>query len=147
MVTHLISIASPAGSPAAVWSNVDPPRGFGKVPRRIRLLFDDIEALDGGVWQARGFVPPSIVDVKRIVKFLMKVPREALVLIHCQAGQSRSAAVGWALAYLWLTAGTPRTRCENAHILAQSVTPAGYAPNELLVAMLQETIDIRETVD
>jgi predicted protein tyrosine phosphatase len=61
------------------------PAGLGNVRRRLRLIFEDaVTEEEGGA---------SVADIERLVRFARGVDlSEGKLLVHCQAGISRSAA-------------------------------------------------------
>jgi len=84
--THVVSIWSPGG------------RGelphFPQAEKRIcRVDFDDIIEREGlATLSGSMMIPPAAGDVSRVIQFTRKLPDDAKVLFHCQAGVSRSAA-------------------------------------------------------
>ncbi len=73
---YVVSIGVPPELPPAGWQNA---------PRRLRLEFDDaLSESDGG---------PSPADVERLLRFARELAaRPGGILVHCQAGISRSTA-------------------------------------------------------
>lgn len=137
LVTHVVSIASPPESRGASWSNVKPPAGLRAhgARRWIRALFDDIEdyGAPGPDWY-----PPMRHHAESILTFLRDVPDDGLLLIHCQAGVSRSAAVGVAFAALHLGSG----REDEAVGVAASMAQAdSFLPNLRLMEYLDELLE------
>lgn len=62
-----------------------PPAGFRFVQRRLRILFEDETSPDRG--------GPTLADVEKIVAFARSLnPEAGDLLVHCQAGISRSSA-------------------------------------------------------
>ena len=90
--TAVVSITDPGGSDARV------PAGFGPV---LRLKFDDLDetSLCGGSTGR----PMSAHEAQSVVAFLARIhsaPEISGLLVHCEMGRSRSAAVAWyALAF------------------------------------------------
>jgi predicted protein tyrosine phosphatase len=74
--TYLVSIGGPAERE---------PAGFANIARRIRLVFEDsLSQAEGG---------PSLEDIDRLLRFARTVDlSRGKVLVHCQAGISRSSA-------------------------------------------------------
>lgn len=138
-VTHLVSIASPYNSRQTVWTDPRPPRGMEKVPNGLRMVFDDIERpADEYPFCGEELTPPTPDDAKAIMEFLRSIGPEDLALIHCQAGMSRSAACGYALAALHVGLG------REAHRLAESASTSGcYSPNTLLVKYFEDLLKRR----
>ena len=58
----------------------------GRLPEHLRLVFDDIDAA------YQGYVPPEEHHVREAIEFARRHAGRKL-LIHCHAGQCRSAAV------------------------------------------------------
>ena len=73
---YLVSIGAPTERP---------PAGIGNVRSRLRLIFEDaITQEEGGA---------SVADIERLVRFARSVDlSKGKLLVHCQAGVSRSAA-------------------------------------------------------
>ena len=85
--TAVVSITDPGSSDARI------PAGFGPA---LRLKFDDLDESSlgsGSVGQAF-----SRLDAEAVVSFLDRVqgtPDITGLLVHCEMGRSRSAAVAW----------------------------------------------------
>lgn len=62
---------------------------------KLRMKFDDISAHHGGLGLAD--VPPSTKHIKKLINFARRNKRKSVVL-HCAAGESRSAAAAIILA-------------------------------------------------
>jgi predicted protein tyrosine phosphatase len=80
----------------AVISALDPgtraPRPEGVSPEKhLELFFEDVSLED-----ARG--APKINDVKRALDFVAKLDPDDVLVIHCHAGISRSAAIAFLVA-------------------------------------------------
>jgi predicted protein tyrosine phosphatase len=111
-VTCLVSIGEP---------NDDLPSGFDNVARRLRLLFAD---------HVSGAYGPSVEDVRRIIELAESLSSSAgRVLIHCEAGISRSSAAAMIMYACWLGPGREREALER--VLAQR---AIARPNRLMIA-------------
>lgn len=84
--THLISIYG--------HGNGRPCSGFDEFEgKKLACQFDDVpEDLP-----RFGYIAPTREDVTKIVEFCKVVPENARVLIHCEAGISRSTAAGYVL--------------------------------------------------
>jgi HEAT repeat protein/predicted protein tyrosine phosphatase len=88
VIHHIISIGSPGTLP---------PSGFAQVSNKLRLEFDDIETPRDDL----EYVLPDYRDLIKIIKFAPTIyQQKGNVLVHCQAGISRSAAIAvivWAI--------------------------------------------------
>jgi predicted protein tyrosine phosphatase len=74
-VSFLVSIGAPED---------ELPAGYSNVPRKLRLLFGDTETAEDG---------PTESDVRRLIELAEELKGSAgKVLIHCEAGVSRSTA-------------------------------------------------------
>lgn len=80
--THLISICDPGDSL--------PLTPILKEMNRLHLTFEDV--LDENAFQA-----PTMEHVERILDFTKDLPDDAVVLVHCFAGVSRSTAAAAAV--------------------------------------------------
>lgn len=70
----------------------EPPREVTKYPgRRLILNFDDVTHED------EDLTPPTKEDVRQIVEFAQKMNPLEMVLVHCNAGISRSSAAALTL--------------------------------------------------
>jgi len=83
-VTHIVSITDPHGKrpffhpTRTIWDNI------------LRLQFEDvIEPTD--------LHAPTLDHMKQILSWGRKLPADAIVLVHCEAGISRSTAAAFAL--------------------------------------------------
>ena len=91
-IRYVISIGS---------ADEPPPAGLTFVTTRLRLLFED------EVSEARG--GPTEEDVRRIIAFSARVDlATGRLLVHCQAGVSRSAAAATIVLAAQLGAGCER---------------------------------------
>lgn len=87
-VTCLVSIGEPHDRP---------PAGYRNVRRRLRLLFADVETEDLG---------PTEEDVRKIIQMAETLKTSSgKVLIHCEAGISRSTAAALIMYSNWLGPG------------------------------------------
>jgi predicted protein tyrosine phosphatase len=112
-VTYLVSIGEP---------HDELPSGFENVPRRLRLVFADHVSGDYG---------PTEEDVRKIIELAERLRSSAgRVLIHCEAGISRSSAAALIMYACWLGAGREREALER--VLAQR---AIAHPNPLMIAL------------
>ncbi|MFP4413895.1 dual specificity protein phosphatase family protein, partial [Coleofasciculus sp.] len=81
-IAHIISIGEPGTSP---------PKGYTKVPHRLRLEFTDIVALND---DELDYVLATSEHIRQVIDFVPIISQEGGdVLVHCQAGISRSSAV------------------------------------------------------
>ncbi|HBE47650.1 MAG TPA: hypothetical protein DDW76_02245, partial [Cyanobacteria bacterium UBA11369] len=91
---HLISIGSPG---------VAPPEGWTKIPHRLRLEFHDIET----PYDDPEYVLATTDDIAKVINFASEISQsEGDLLIHCQAGISRSSAVALTVCTYLLGAGS-----------------------------------------
>lgn len=73
------------------------PYGTAKVPNVLRLLFDDT------TFCSPHFAPPQIEQIKQITEFAKALEGlSGTLVIHCEAGISRSAAAGVICKTVWL---------------------------------------------
>jgi predicted protein tyrosine phosphatase len=64
----------------------------------LKLDFDDTDRPEGmQPLSGRPWIPPSSEDVAGIIRFGKRVPERARLLVHCQAGISRSTAAMFAI--------------------------------------------------
>jgi predicted protein tyrosine phosphatase len=106
------------------------PAGFRHVSKRLRLVFDDAATLEEG--------GPTPDDVERLIYFARGIDlTKGRLLVHCQAGISRSSAA--AIIVLAVLGGPGYERDAVAHV--RRVHPSGR-PN---VRMLELADTILET--
>jgi len=120
---YLLSIGAPVPSDP-------PPDGFEEFTgEKIRIEFDDVSYPTQAVLNA-GYVPPTLDDAKKIIKFTKDIDHP--ILIHCAAGISRSSAS--ALILIAQKFG-PGKEDESIHYLItlEDKDPEIF-PNELLVS-------------
>jgi predicted protein tyrosine phosphatase len=89
----------------------------------LRVLIDDIEQ------PVEGFAAPARAHIEELVRFLRASPPELSLVIHCQAGVSRSPAA----ALVALVLDAPGREREAASLLRQAAPFA--CPNRLLVGL------------
>jgi predicted protein tyrosine phosphatase len=78
---------------------------------------------------------PTLADVEKILDFTRKLPAEAKVLVHCQAGVSRSPAIAYAIVCQHSNPGE-----EGAGLdYIKSIRPL-IVPNELIVALADQLL-------
>ena len=96
-IAALISIAD-----AAPFTN-EMPNEAERVPYVLRLIFDDTRLANSEIYQS-----PSQNDVARIIyfaKFLKEKQVRGTLLVHCEAGVSRSAAAAIICLATWFGPG------------------------------------------
>jgi predicted protein tyrosine phosphatase len=117
-VTYLVSIGEPHN---------ELPLGFNNIARRLRLLFAD---------HVDGEYGPTEEDVRRIIELAESLRTSAgKVLIHCEAGVSRSSAAGLIMYAYWFGAGREREALE--WVLAQRPIAR---PNRRMVSLADELL-------
>ncbi|HEY9851081.1 MAG TPA: HEAT repeat domain-containing protein [Leptolyngbyaceae cyanobacterium] len=100
LIKHLISIASPG---------VDLPEGYTNVPHRLRLEFDDIDIPHNDP----EYVLATPEHIRKVINFVSEVSElNGHILIHCQAGISRSSAVALTVCAQLLGAGKEKDAME-----------------------------------
>jgi predicted protein tyrosine phosphatase len=114
--THLVSITD---------SNfADPCAGAENVKRVLHLSFDDIT-----VWRPQ-YVLPNEDHVRTLVRFARALPQDCELLVHCEAGISRSTAAAFTiLATVYGPSAEARALADVYH-----VRPAAR-PNTLMVQL------------
>ncbi len=117
LAERLVSIGDP-GEP--------PPRGFERYPQRLRLQFHDVELPAQRL--PAGVQPPQVAHMEALLRFAPC--GDGSVLLHCQAGISRSAAAAYTLLCAWL--GPDREREALRHLYA--ICPWA-CPNEPMVEL------------
>lgn len=123
-VKYLLSIGSPG---------IAPPRGFQQVSQRLRLEFDDIDA----PFDDSEYVLPTLKDIWKTIEFAAAIPQwEGTLLVHCQAGISRSAAI--ALTICAHRLGRGREAEALAYVL--SARPAAH-PNYWIVELADMALE------
>jgi HEAT repeat protein/predicted protein tyrosine phosphatase len=123
LIKHLISIGSLGDKP---------PEGYTQVPHRLRLEFDDIAAPDDDP----EYVLPTSEDICKVIDFVPLISQDGgNVLIHCQAGISRSSAVALTVCAVLLGAGKEE---EALAYVLEARTLA--VPNEWIVELADEAL-------
>jgi HEAT repeat protein/predicted protein tyrosine phosphatase len=123
LIKHLISIGSPG---------VDPPQGYSQVPHRLRLEFDDIDAPDDDP----DYVLATSEDIRKVIDFVPLISQDGgNILIHCQAGISRSCAVALTVCAVLLGAGKE----EEALAMVLAARPQAE-PNRWIVELADEAL-------
>ena len=119
-VTFLLSIGEPYD---------DLPVGYDNVPRKLRLLLADVVTELGA----------SEKDVRRIIRLAEDLRSDTgKVLIHCEAGVSRSTAAALIMYACWFGPGRERDAMER--VLAQR--PVAI-PNRRMVELADRLLDRR----
>ncbi len=123
LVKHLISIGSPGE---------EPPEGFTQVSHRLRLEFDDMAAPEDDP----EYVLATSEDIRKVIDFVPVISQDGgNVLIHCQAGISRSSAV--ALTVCAVLLGEGKEEEALAHVLeVRSIA----VPNLWIVELADEAL-------
>ena len=117
-VTYLVSIGD---------SNDELPAGYDNVPRKLRLLVADV-VTDLGATEE---------DVRQIIGLAEELRSSTgRVLIHCEAGVSRSTAAALIMYACWL--GPGREREAMGRVLAQR--PVAI-PNRRMVELADRLLD------
>ncbi len=105
------------------------PVGYDNVPRKLRLLLADLVTELG----------PTEQDVRRIISLAEDLrSASGKVLIHCEAGVSRSSAAALIIYACWLGPGRERDAMER--VLAQR--PIAI-PNRRMVELADRLLDRR----
>jgi predicted protein tyrosine phosphatase len=98
------------------------PLGFTNVARRLRLTFAD---------HVEGELGPTEEDVRSIIELAESLSSSAgKVVVHCEAGVSRSSAAALIIYAYWLGAGREQEALER--VLAQRSIAR---PNRLMVSL------------
>ena len=123
-IKYLISIGNP-GSPL--------PKGYHRVPHKLRLEFDDIDIPRDDPEE----VLPDSDIVRQIVEFaeILK-PENGELLVHCQAGISRSSAAALIVGAKLLGSG----REEDALAYVLAANPHVF-PNLWIVELADEALN------
>jgi predicted protein tyrosine phosphatase len=104
------------------------PAGFGKVARKLRLVFEDaLSTAEGG---------PVVEDIERLIAFARDVDlSRGKLLVHCAAGISRSSAA--ASIVLAVVLGPGREPEAVAHVLR---THPHVRPNRRMLELADELL-------
>jgi predicted protein tyrosine phosphatase len=127
--THLVSIWSPGSRKELPFF----PLPEGQI---LRVDFDDIENKQGQhPHSAHSLTPPSSQDLAGIIAFGKKLPHDARLLLHCQAGISRSTAAAFTI----LCAREPEISARRLLIKVWRKRPHCW-PNQLMVDYADELL-------
>jgi predicted protein tyrosine phosphatase len=108
-IRHVISIASPGDAP---------PPGLAARTSRIRLLFDDVIA------DTDSESAPRLQHVRAVVAFARKIEDQpGMLLIHCEAGISRSSAAALTAFATWAGPGHERLSVERTFAARPEAVP------------------------
>jgi predicted protein tyrosine phosphatase len=128
-------LSSPNSCADIVWlvSIGDPhdelPSGYDNVPRKLRLLVADV-VTEVGATEA---------DIRQIIELAKSVRSSSgRVLIHCEAGVSRSSAAALIMYACWLGPGGEREAMKR--VLAQRPVSV---PNRRMVELADKLLDRR----
>ncbi len=122
LVRYAISIGDPSEMP---------PAGLLDVPRRIRLVFHDVDH-DTPLELA-----PTEGDVRRIVNFARGISgADGQLLVHCSAGVSRSTAAAVIVLAVWLSPGGERDAVQEVFRIAPHAMP-----NRRMVGFADEILE------
>ena len=116
-VTYLVSIGD---------ANDPLPEGYENVERKLRLLIADVNTEEGATEE----------DVRRIIQLAEQLRSETgTLLIHCEAGVSRSTATALIIYACWLGPGREDEAMERV------ITQRPYAiPNRRMVAFADKLL-------
>jgi predicted protein tyrosine phosphatase len=106
------------------------PSGLNKMPpgRVLRLEFDDVTKAAGP------YTPPSIVHVEGLVDFCKRIG-SGRVLVHCEAGVSRSTASAFVLLCVRLGPGKERDAMRQVRKVCRDARP-----NKLIVRLADDLL-------
>lgn len=106
------------------------PYGTARVPRVLRLIFDDT------IDPSSTYVAPTLNEARRIVDFAESIKSsDGILLIHCEAGISRSAAAAIICKTTWDGAGH-----EASSIISTYLDNHKAWPNTLLIKYGDEAL-------
>ncbi len=133
-VAKLLLSKSQGATIGALISIGDPgqrrPSGFEKIATRLRLEFHDV------LQDTEADTAPCQQDVERLIRFAQHHEHTSrTVLVHCEAGISRSTAAALILFAVWLGAGAE----EDAVARVFEVVPEAR-PNATLVRLADELL-------
>jgi predicted protein tyrosine phosphatase len=131
-IKHIISIGSPGELP---------PPGYDGVPYRLRLEFDDTvpPGFDDTIFsdEEDEYIVATPDDIAKVIDFVPLILQDSgVTLIHCQAGISRSAAVGLIIYAILFDSGK-----ENEALLALLKSRPMAIPNTWVVQLADEALE------
>lgn len=106
-LTHLVSIGDPD------WILPD---GYDRVEQRIRLEMEDIESPKHGL-------APTVEHVEELLAFGKTIEQASRLLVHCEAGISRSTASAIILLTQMLGPGSEEACRDHVHGLVDFAHP------------------------
>lgn len=120
-IRHLISIGAPS----------DPvPAGFERCARKIRLEFHDITQDTDFEFGPRAHHVEQVIDFARTIQH-----EQGALLVHCEAGISRSSAAALTVFATWFGAGREQQAVDRTY----AAQPQAW-PNGLFVALADELL-------
>lgn len=123
-IEGMISIGSPGSNP---------PPGFSKIVKRLRLEFDDIET----PLNDPDYDFPTREDIRKVIEFAPHTQNSlGYILIHCQAGISRSTAVALTLCTTILGPGSE----QKAFNYLFKICPQAR-PNRWMIELADELLE------
>ncbi len=130
--THVISICEKADHP----NNAEPtPEGIDK-DNHLHYFFDDYNARNEDIVFSGAITKEEVYNI--LVDGSTRIPDDALVLIHCYAGISRSPAVAF---ILYCQALGPGQEEEALKMTRASAPYKGIFPNERIVKYADELLE------
>jgi predicted protein tyrosine phosphatase len=109
------------------------PEGFERIAQRLRLEFHDV--LENSDMESA----PCAEDVERIVRFAERnATADLKVLVHCEAGISRSTAAALILYAVWLGPGA-----EDEAVARVIASVPEARPNRTIVRLADEALERR----
>lgn len=113
--SHLISLLGPDYPPVPTPDNIEP-------KNHLRLTLNDIASNDIASPQ-NALIPPDPAHVAELLSFAEKWPGDRPILIHCQAGISRSPAAGYVIWCMKRPEIPERRLAQELRARAPSATP------------------------
>ena len=102
----------------------------------LRLTFHDIES------EEEGFISPTREHIKQVIEFARVLPEDADLLIHCQAGISRSTAV--AIGIACLDGKNPAEALQYIRSIREPTLRKGYLvlPNRRIIDFFDSELEL-----